>query len=292
MKFTEAEDKAMDAEFEPAKLPPLTRAKLLTGMKIFGLCQVDEDTFFHDWYEWCDAHGAELLALSLAAIDRIEPRRKLDRYQKHTYGPAQQKVIDALQGGPKSIGQLATLTGLHDRNMRKNLVALTARGVLVDGKDPYSEVKLWGLPGCAFPTLPAPPSKPAAAAPALQEQPKPAGGAGARQEAEALPVVSVTEPTLAPDPEPQKPAETTRAAPIAKTPTIPPEPAEKPAETARPTMPPKSSPGRTRSPHFVSNQRTRPKRKAIEEPTKPTTVASVPAWMQKPLKPPGKVRSA
>jgi hypothetical protein len=136
-----------------ADQPPLTRFMLERATIVFTRywhgSDVEMDEYMTEWHDFIGAYGVEVLALALAALGRLEPRyhNRPKTNQKHTLGPAQQKIVDALsEMGPKRATELAAITGIHERNLRRNLVSMGARGMLtLNGHE-------WGLPEWNEPT--------------------------------------------------------------------------------------------------------------------------------------------
>jgi hypothetical protein len=127
--------------------PPLTRVALeralIVHQRYWRGTDAESDESHEEWFDFMCVYGLETIALALAALGRLEPRYHVrpKTYQKHTLGPAQQKIVDTLaEMGPKRATELAALTGIHERNLRRNLVSMRAREMLtLDGM-------LWGLP--------------------------------------------------------------------------------------------------------------------------------------------------
>lgn len=104
----------------------------------------EQEAYRDEWFDFMCSYGLETIALALAALNRLEPRYHAPRvYTKHKLGPAQQKIVSALaEMGPKRAIELAAITGIHERNLRRNLVSMHARGMLTYSAKLY----LYGLP--------------------------------------------------------------------------------------------------------------------------------------------------
>lgn len=123
---------------------PLTREQLERALVVHlrywkGSTDKEQEENADEWFDFMCIHGLEALGLALAAVGKLEPRRPGAKYAKHTFGKAQQKMIDALRIGPMTALQLAEVTGIYERNLRRNLVAMRSRGWLV------SNGKLWSI---------------------------------------------------------------------------------------------------------------------------------------------------
>lgn len=123
---------------------PLTRIALVEALELFGGHQQGDEHASEHWIYFICEHGAELIALSLAALGRIEPRRAGTVYEKHKLGPTQQRIVDALRSGPpKTLTELAEGLGINYQNTRRMLPVLRARGLISSRHDPLLDATVW-----------------------------------------------------------------------------------------------------------------------------------------------------
>lgn len=122
--------------------PPLTRAELFRGLEVYGrFCANNDD--FTEWYDFVVDNGPELIALSLAALGRLEPRRAGTTYVKHKLGATQQRIVDTVREGPLTTTEIAFSIGVNYQNVRRMLPVLAGRGLIVSGHDPIRAATVW-----------------------------------------------------------------------------------------------------------------------------------------------------
>jgi hypothetical protein len=124
---------------------PLTRKTLLLALQLHSLFLSEcDDESLQEWTDFVCHHGAELISLALAAVERIEPRRVGVTYQKHTLGAAQQRVVDLLADGvSRTVSEIATALGRNYQNTRHTLPVLEARGLVRRAHDPIKAAQVW-----------------------------------------------------------------------------------------------------------------------------------------------------
>lgn len=146
-----------------AEPPRLTRAILFRLLWLFELVNTDDEVgegALEEWTELSNEHAAEVLALAIAAFDRLEPKKR-GAYEKHALGLRQQRLLDLLEGGPLSLTQIVEQSGIDHSNARHGLLVLKARGFVTRGTD-----RLWGrvsesdAPPLSEDVPPAPPTLP------------------------------------------------------------------------------------------------------------------------------------
>ncbi len=113
---------------------PLTRQELLDALKAFLACDGsgeprDEDLDTWTMFMW--HRGDEVVALALAAIDRLEPRRPGMKYTKHKLGRTQERIVKFLKSDQwRTTTEIAEALGGNYQNIRRMLPVLHARGFI------------------------------------------------------------------------------------------------------------------------------------------------------------------
>jgi len=131
---------------------PVTRKGLLLALQHHAGLVSDVDDFesLQAWSDFMFAHGAEVVALALAAIGRLEPLRRRP-YVKHALGPLQQRITDLLRDGkPRTTTQMSEGLGANYNNTRKTLMVLQTRGVLRRERNALTTQYVWLLAGQAL----------------------------------------------------------------------------------------------------------------------------------------------
>ncbi|HEY3495735.1 MAG TPA: hypothetical protein VGK73_13650 [Polyangiaceae bacterium] len=124
---------------EPA---PLSREILRRILAVHVAVHAEQydwgDDVSQEWFRLMDEYGVEVISLAIAQF--VTPKRtERGTYARHSLGPAQQRIVHALGSGPLTVKQIADLTGIHERNLRRNMVSMRARGWLT------SDGSLWSI---------------------------------------------------------------------------------------------------------------------------------------------------
>lgn len=122
---------------------PLTHETLVRMLEvciIWNSSTLDswDDELMDEWHQLVNDHGVEMISLALAQFIGAKKERRVT-YQRKALGPAQVRIVHALGSGPLTVKQIADLTGIHERNLRRNMVSMRARGWLT------SDGSLWSI---------------------------------------------------------------------------------------------------------------------------------------------------
>jgi hypothetical protein len=155
----------MDVHCERCQLTePLTREMLERAMVVYGLYWGSDDPLdpiLDEWCEFFNEHGAELIALSLAALGRISPPpiERRGKYQKHKLGATQQRIVDLLGGSKRlTVTDISTELGQNYQNTRRMLPVLERRGLIRNEFDQLREATVWMRSGAVCATGVTPPN--------------------------------------------------------------------------------------------------------------------------------------
>lgn len=144
-----------DLHCKRCQIEPLTREMLERAMVVYGLYWGDQDppnAILDEWVEFFNEHGAELIALSLAALGRITPPpiERRGKYQKHKLGATQQRIVDLLGGSQRlTVTDISRELGQNYQNTRRMLPVLERRGLLRNEFDQHREATVWMRSDCA-----------------------------------------------------------------------------------------------------------------------------------------------
>lgn len=143
---------------------PLTREMLERAMVVYGLywgTDRPDDAIADEWVEFFNEHGAELIALSMAALGRISPPaiERRGKYQKHKLGATQQRIVDLLGDGKRhTVTDISRELGHNYQNTRRMLPVLERRGLIRNEFDQLREATVWVRSGAGSAADIAPPS--------------------------------------------------------------------------------------------------------------------------------------
>lgn len=132
---------------KPRKPPPLTREILMEALEAAQAMRGDPITEYmlDTWHEIFGDYDIEILALAIAAIDRLTPRSRGYRPRKDL-GPTQSRIVDFVRAHPQcSVTEIAKELGVNYGNMRRMMPVLVKRGLIRREYKPGGASMVWSV---------------------------------------------------------------------------------------------------------------------------------------------------